>query len=138
MAIDTVDEDQATNSINITPLVDVSLVLLLIFMVTMPMSLIHGITVRRQALEKYGLSTPQENIQIHLTERGILIKDAAGANHPIPYDQFGVVLSQMIQISPIKNVYLQINKGVPHGQTVWALDIAKQNGANDLSILENE
>jgi biopolymer transport protein ExbD len=134
----TVDEDQSINSINITPLVDVSLVLLLIFMVTMPMSMIHGITVRRQAVEKYGLSTPQDNIQIHLTENGIQIKDAAGKKHPIPYDQFGVVLSQMIQISPVKNVLLQINKGVPHGQTVWALDIAKQNGASDLSIIEGK
>ncbi len=133
-----VEEDQAINGINITPLVDVSLVLLLIFMVTTPMSLIHGITIRRQTLERYGLSTPQENIQIHLTEDGIRIKDAAGKQHPIPYDQFGVVLSQMIQISPLKNVFLQINSGVPHGQTVWALDIAKQNGANELSILEGE
>src|SRR5436190_2092880 len=123
----TVEEDASINSINITPLVDVSLVLLLIFMVTMQTSLIHSITVRRQALEHYGLTTPQENIQIHLTERGIFIKDAAGRQHPIPYDQFGVILSQMIQISPLKNVFLQINKGVPHGQTVWALDIAKQN-----------
>ena len=132
----TVEEDTSINSINITPLVDVSLVLLLIFMVTMPMSMIHGITVRRQALEKYGLSTPQENINIHLTERGIYIKDATGKQHPIPYDEFGVVLIQMIQVSPLKNVLLEINKGVPHGQTVWALDIAKQNGANDLSIIE--
>ncbi len=136
--LDGVEDDQAINGINITPLVDVSLVLLLIFMVTTPMSLIHGITVRRQTLEKFGLSTPQENIQIHLTENGIMIKDASGKQHPIPYDQFGVVLSQMIQISPLKNVYIQINDGVPHGQTVWALDIAKQNGANDLSIVEGD
>jgi len=125
--VQTVDEDQALNTINITPLVDVSLVLLLIFMVTMPMSMIHGITIRRQTLEKYGLSTPQENIQVHLTEGGIFIKDSAGAPHSIPYDQFGMVLTQMIQISPTKNLLLEVNRGVPHGQSVWVLDLAKQN-----------
>jgi biopolymer transport protein TolR len=131
-----IEEDRALNSINITPLVDVSLVLLLIFMVTTPMSLINGITVKSQSLEKYGLSTPQENIVVTLTDHGIFVKDNKGEKQSVPYKEFGVVLSEMIQISSGKRVLLHVDSGVPHGQTVWVLDIAKQNGASDLSFFE--
>jgi biopolymer transport protein ExbD len=123
------------NGINITPLVDVSLVLVLIFMVTMPLSMIHGIDVKRQTLQRYGLATPQENIVVHLTDRAILIKDENGREQAVPYDQVGAVLSQMIRLSPAKQVFLKCDRDVPHGQTVWILDIAKQNGAADISLL---
>ena len=52
------DDETGTNQINMTPLVDVSLTLVLVFMVTMPLSMIHGITVKSDTLKKFGLSTP--------------------------------------------------------------------------------
>ncbi len=131
-----VQDDQSLNTINITPLVDVSLVLLLIFMVAMPLSLINAINIKSQVLQKYGLSTPQENILVHLTDHGVFIKDEKGKMQPIPYTHFGMVLTQMIQVSSTKNLLLQVDRDVPHGQTVWVLDIGKQNGAKDVSLFE--
>ncbi len=129
-------EEKSTSTINITPLVDVALTLVLIFMVTMPLSMIHGIDVKRQVLEQYGLSTPQDNVRVHLTGHGIYVKDEQGADKLIPYEDFGVVLSQMIRLSQTKNLILRAERDVPHGQTVWVLDIAKQNGAKDISMME--
>ena len=137
MSQQSIEDDAAINSINITPLVDVSLVLLLIFMVAMPLSLIHAINVKNQILQQYGLSTPQENITVHLSDRGVYVKDERGKLQPVPYKQFGMILSQMIQISPTKNILLQVDRDVPHGQTVWVLDIGKQNGAKDISLFES-
>jgi biopolymer transport protein ExbD len=124
------------NGINITPLVDVSLVLVLIFMVTMPLAMIHGIDVKRQILKRYGLSTPQESVTVRLTARGIFVKDEKGRDQSVPYDEFGMVLGQMIGVSSSRRVLLQADRDVPHGQTVWVLDLAKQNGAGDVSLLE--
>src|SRR5438045_3904292 len=103
-----VEEEKSINTINITPLVDVSLVLLLIFMVTMPFSMVHSLNVKSQLLQKYGLSTPQENIIVYLTTRGVFVLDENGRKQPIPYAQFGMILSQMIQISSTKNLLLHV------------------------------
>src|SRR5438105_5872738 len=92
-------EDAEISGINITPLVDVALTLVLVFMVTLPLSAIHGINVRRQILERYGLSTPQENIVVHLAANGLFVSDKKGKEKKIPTEQFGSVLSQMIQDS---------------------------------------
>ncbi len=136
--MEALDDDESIGGINIAPLVDVCLVLVLVFMVTMPFSALYGITVRDHKLTKYGLTVKQDHVQMHLTEAGIFIKDEKGADQKISYEDFGVVLRQMIQLSNSQNVMLQIDPGVPHGQTVWALDLAKQNGAQDISILEGE
>ena len=128
--------DDDIGGINITPLVDVALTLVLIFMVVMPSSIIQGITVRGQLLKQYGLSQPQENVRVHLTPTGIYVKDEKGAEKKIVYDHFGIVLSEMIQLSPTKRLLLHCEPEVPHGQAVWVLDLAKQNGATDLSLVE--
>lgn len=130
------EDEKATSQINLTPLVDVSLSLVLVFMVTMPLSLIHGITVKRQELKKYGLTTPQESVIVHLKPGAIYIEDENSRQQKIPYEEFGVVLRQMLQISSAKQMFLHIDRQVPHGQTVWVLDIGKQNGAEDISIVE--
>lgn len=129
------DQDEEIGGINVTPLVDVGLVLVLIFMVAVPLSMIHGIEVKRQALQKYGLTTPQENITVHLTSRQIFILDDKNQEQPIPYEDFGMVFTQMVVLSPSKKVLLRSEREVPHGQTVWVLDLAKQSGAEDLSIM---
>ena len=130
------EDEKATNGINITPLTDVSLVLMMAFMVTMPYSLIWGVKVRGESLRKYGLSTPQERVVVHLSDKAVYIEDEKGKEQPIPYTDFGVVLRQMIQVSDTKEVLLKADRTVPHGQVVWVLDIAKQNGSGDISLFE--
>ena len=133
------EEDfEGIGGINITPLVDVALTLVLIFMVVLPASVIHAINVRSQILRRYGLSSPQENVRVHLTARGIFVQDERSRDRLVGYDHFGIVLSQMVQISSTKRLLLRCDRDVPHGQAVWALDIAKQNGAQDLSLVEGE
>lgn len=130
------EEEDSINKINIAPLVDVCLVLVLVFMVTLPFSILYGITVKENKLSKYGLTTPQEHVVVHLTDRGIFIQDEKGKEQPIPYEDFGVVVRQMLQVSATKSLLLKVDRDVPHGQTVWSLDIAKQNGAREISIFE--
>lgn len=132
----TQEQDDDINAINIAPLVDVCLVLLLVFMVTMPLSALYGVTVKNDALAKHGLTAPQEHVMVHLRAKGLFIEDKSRKEQPIAANEAGIVLRQMISLSPTHIVMLQIDPEVPHGQAVWALDLAKQNGASDISILE--
>jgi biopolymer transport protein ExbD len=130
------EKEDGVNGINITPLVDVCLVLVLIFMVTMPLSLLRGIDVKRQSLSKYGLSTPQENVNARLTSRELFIKDEKGVEKAIPFDEAAAVLGGVLQSSTGKRFFLRVEREVSHGRTVWVMDVAKQNGAADISLME--
>ncbi len=136
MAADVGDKKDGVNGINITPLVDVCLVLVLIFMITMPFSVLRGIDVKRETLKKYGLSTPQENVTVHLTEKEILVKDVKGVDKPVPYEDAAEVLGGMMRQSVAKQLFLKVDREVTHGRTVWIMDVAKQNGAADISLME--
>jgi biopolymer transport protein ExbD len=136
VAADVGGKKDGVNSINITPLVDVCLVLVLIFMVTMPFSVLRGIDVKRQSLEKYGLSTPLENVNVHMTVKEVLIKDAKGAEKPVPFQDAAVVLGEIFKTASGKQLFLRVDRNVPHGRTVWIMDTAKQSGASDISLME--
>jgi biopolymer transport protein ExbD len=126
------------HGINITPLVDVSLVLVLIFMVTMPLGMIHGIDVNRQALKKYGLTTPRENVSLHLTARGVFVKEGRGRETGVNDADLAQVLAGLIEASKTKRVLISADRDALHGRTVRAMDMAKQSGASDIALLETE
>lgn len=131
-------EQDNIHGINITPLVDVSLVLVLIFMVTMPLSMIHGIDVKRQTLKRYGLSTPQENILVSLTAKGLSVRDKGGKPRAVPDTDFEQVLGAMVEQSSKKRLLLSAERNVEHGRTVWVMDAAKRSGVVDITLLGKE
>ncbi len=137
MQDDWLDEESDSAGINITPLVDVGLVLVLIFMVTAPLAMIHGIDVFSQILKKYGLSTPQQNIFVRLTPKNILVRDIKGAEKPVAGTDFEAVLQKMIAQSDKKNVYIQSDRAILHKVTVSAMDAAKRAGAKDVVLVES-
>jgi biopolymer transport protein ExbD len=130
------DQDESAG-INITPLVDVGLVLVLIFMVTAPLAMINGIDVFSQVLKKYGLSTPQQNIFVRLTPKNILVKDVKGVEKPVAGADFEAVLQKMISQSEKKNVYIKSDRMILHKVTVSAMDAAKRAGAKDVVLVES-
>lgn len=131
------DDIESEARINITPLVDVCLVLVLIFMVTMPLSMIHGITAKSHSVKRTGVTTPRDHVVIRLTLRGPMVKNSKGQDQLIAHEDFGAVLRQRVQLSASREVHVRVDRDVPHGQTVWALDLAKQNGAANVGLLEN-
>lgn len=63
------DEDEVVSAINTTPLVDVMLVLLIIFLITIPVA-IENIAVKLPAEENQPLQTKPENITIAVDGEG--------------------------------------------------------------------
>jgi len=122
-------DDKIISDINITPLTDVALVLLIIFMVTTPMILAGGINVKLPSATTAD-TTPQRNITISITQDGkVYLNDRETG-----FDGLQPALEQFLKNEKDKTVILNADKGTMHGQVVRALDIAKKAGAVKLAI----
>jgi biopolymer transport protein ExbD len=122
-------------AINLTPLVDVSLVLVVIFMATAPMFMQSGIIVT-SGEKKLGASVssetpkPSENIVIRLEPGAIFLNE-----HPVAEEQLPALLRQMLAASEGKRVIVNPEREIKHGRVVRIMDIAKQAGGENIVIL---
>jgi biopolymer transport protein ExbD/biopolymer transport protein TolR len=115
--------------INITPLVDVVLVLLVIFMITEPV-LQSGIEVNvpktrtvRQITEQRMVVTIDRDQQIFLNDKPINIHDLAAKLHEGGGDPTR------------QSIYLRSDERVPFGAFASVMDAVKQAGITNVSIV---
>jgi biopolymer transport protein TolR len=117
--------------INVTPLVDVMLVLLIIFMVTAPM-LTQGLTVALPAAEGKSFELASNNpAKIQVTASGAVYLDgvAAGSTN---LDQS---LGPMLRARRVKRALLEADKAVPYGSVIAVLDIMNRAGVEQLGMV---
>jgi biopolymer transport protein TolR len=117
-------EDNVLGDINVTPLVDVMLVLLIIFMVTAPM-LHQGIEV---ALPKAQAENLQQRVQdpliISINRDGLVfVKDT-----PVHPTQLAERLTPMLKARGDDSVYLKGDRDVPYGKVIEVLDALNRGG----------
>jgi biopolymer transport protein ExbD len=127
------DNKKPIVTINMTPLVDVSLVLVVIFMATAPMFLQSGIIVtsgEKKTVDVQSTSTQKDNIIIKLENSEIRLNQQVVKEEELPQ-----LLRSMLQTSQQKRVIVNPDREIRHGQVVKIMDIAKQAGAENLVIL---
>jgi biopolymer transport protein ExbD len=116
--------------INITPLTDVALVLLIIFMITAPMIMQSGIGVKLPGAVTSDFS-PEKNIIIDITADGRIF---LFGKQELTLDQLFLPLSADLLESKSKTVVINADKAVAHGVVVSVMDISKQAGADKLYL----
>jgi len=115
--------------INVTPLVDIMLVLLIIFMLTAHLIAKQAIEVQ---LPKAAASTavPPTTLAITLTAEGRMYLDAAEISP--------AALREAIRAAVAKDSKTQVmvsgDKNVSHGRVVWVLDLVKSLGVGSFAI----
>ena len=119
------------SDINITPLVDVVLVLLIIFMVAVPL-LQMGYPA--QVPPKVTTATPPPS------EDQIIVRmDAAGQTYinkqAIPYANFGAALRQAMTGRESKVVFFAADGELPFDKVIDFMDLVRNNGAENLGIV---
>jgi biopolymer transport protein ExbD len=123
------DSGRMIVDINVTPLVDITLVLLIIFMVTASLIVNPAIKVD---LPKAATGTEQTRTTLGLT----LSKEGALFLNGQPSNDAGVV--RFIQGELPKNPDLQAiigaDRAVPHGDVVHLIDLVKQAGVHRFAI----
>jgi len=134
------DDDAVMSEINVTPLVDVMLVLLIIFMITAPM-LHQGIRVDLPQTEA------AENLPVEIDDPLVLSVRADGIVYLRDQPVHPTVLVETLQ--PIlarrqdKQVFLKGDKQVSYGEFVTIVDLLYQGGIRQIglvteNILEHE
>ena len=117
------------SDINVTPLVDVVLVLLIIFMVTAPV-LQSGIEV----------AVPHTKTVKEITEERLVItidrdQNVFLNNQPININQIGERIHQKIRDPEGQSVFLRADENVPFGAFATVMDAVKQSGISNVSIV---
>ena len=123
------EEGTIVAEINITPLTDIFLVLLIIFMVTTTVAEDEGKNIELpEATESE--ETPPKSVTVAVDAEGVIkINDVV-----VPAGMLDQMIGEALEEAEEKVVILKGDKVVLLGQAVNILDIAQQKGAKGISI----
>jgi len=118
------------SDINVTPFVDVMLVLLIIFMVTAPM-MIQGLNVDLPEASAEPLDSEKEHLiitidknhQVHINE------------YQVTVDSLSARLIKILQSRGDREVYLKADKNIPYGIVVQVMAEIKAAGVEQLGMI---
>jgi biopolymer transport protein TolR len=124
------NHDSLMSEINVTPFVDVMLVLLIIFMVTAPM-MMQGMDVALPQVTSKPLETKEDHLMITLNKDGqIYINDFL-----VTLDTLQDKLAKIIQGRANPDVYLKADREVPYGMVAQAMAQIKDAGIDRLGMV---
>jgi biopolymer transport protein ExbD len=124
------DEDSAVISeINVTPLVDVVLVLLIIFIATAPLIAARGISVEKPATVTGG----QIDGTIHVTIDAERVLHVDGVAFDSRDQAMGAITAELRKNSEVKAI-ISADKTVPHGEVMEAIDIVTLAGVTKFAL----
>jgi len=125
------DREKLIATINITPLTDVMLVLLVIFMVTTPFIIQGNIKINLPAANSQPDTTIQKDIIIGIAEDGKIYLNSKEVSTD---DELSAQLIQLLNTAADKTVIIEGDKMALHGRVVQVMGIAKAAGAEKLAI----
>jgi biopolymer transport protein ExbD len=125
-------EDNKTAEVNLTPLIDVSLVLVVILLLATPLAFESSFGVRKTAATARKASDRDREARIELaivSDQMVLVNKTA-----IPLLELGAVLKPLLAESSNRDVTVKCEDGVAHGTFVHVLDVTKLNGAREIAV----
>ena len=124
------NHNRLMSDINVTPFVDVMLVLLIIFMVTAPM-MIQGVDIALPKTTSKPLVSEQEPLVININNQGqIFIIDTE-----VSFDRLQPQLSGMLNAREDRTVYLRADKLLTYGVVVRVMAEIKRAGVEKLGMV---
>ena len=116
--------------INVTPFVDVMLVLLIIFMVTAPM-MMQGVDVSLPETDAKSLTVQTENLVVTIDKSGgIHIND-----YQVEIDFLQKKLSKILEGRKDREVFLRADKEIPYGRVVLVMSEIKGAGVEKIGMV---
>jgi len=118
------------SEINVTPFVDVMLVLLIIFMVTAPM-MVQGVNVDLPEATAKSLDSEKEHLIITINkDHQVFIND-----YQVTVESLSAKLIKILQSRSDSEVYLKADKNIPYGIVVQVMAEIKGAGVADLGMI---
>ena len=121
--------DDIISEINIVPMVDVILVVLIIFMVTAPMIMKPSININLPKAAS-GEATIPSKLNITISADGKLNLDGKLVDDA----QIQVTATDEVKKNPDIQAIISADKDVPHGRVVSVLDLVKSAGVKKFAI----
>ncbi len=124
------NHDQLMSDINVTPFVDVMLVLLIIFMVTAPM-MMQGVNVALPETTSRSLPATKENLVITIDKQHqVFIND-----YQVAIDFLQKKLVKILEGRESREVYLKADRDIPYGFVVRVMSEIKGAGVEKLGMV---
>jgi biopolymer transport protein ExbD len=123
------DYEDSISEINVVPLVDIILVVLIIFMVTAPMIMKPSINVNLPKAQS-GEDTSPSQLAITLTVDGRLLLNGQPADDAAVAERAKSELSKNPEVQAI----ISADKDVSHGRVVSIIDVVKTAGVKKFAI----
>jgi biopolymer transport protein TolR len=121
---------RAMTDINVTPLVDVMLVLLIIFMVTAPL-IQSGVKIDLPRASAQQMEHKEEKLVLSITrDRRVFL-----GNTEIAPRDLEAKLSTNARVQKDKELYLHADRSLPYGQVVEFMAIARRAGVESLGMI---
>jgi biopolymer transport protein ExbD len=115
--------------INVTPLVDIMLVLLIIFMLTAHLIAKQAIEVELPKASQSASPTPT-TLAVTLTREGALYLNGK----PVAPDALRAAVRQSVAKDPKTQAIIAGDKNVSHGRVVWVMDTVRSLGVTSFAI----
>ncbi len=124
------DRRNLVSEINVTPFVDVMLVLLIIFMVTAPM-MTQGVDVELPETESVeSLPTDNENMILSLQADGTIYLD----EYKVPIEELETKVAVLVKEQK-RQLFLKADKNVPYGTVMAIMGRIKAAGIERLGMV---
>lgn len=120
------------SEINITPYIDILLVLLIIFMVAAPLQQHdHPVRVPQPAPKSQPKDVKPDSIIVDLDMDHTVRLN----NQPMTLAQLETTLTEVFKRRAVKNLFIRGESSLAYGEIFVLLDIAKRSGAADIALL---
>jgi biopolymer transport protein TolR len=120
----------AISNINVTPLVDVMLVLLVIFMVTAPI-LQQGVSINLPKVRAAALTGEEQQLVVAVNRKGqVYLNDT-----PMDIAELGPKLQAILKLRPDRQVYLRADQNVRYGEVMQVIATVKSAGVERLGMV---
>lgn len=123
------DSDEAISEINVVPLVDIVLVVLIIFMVTAPMIMKPALPIQLPEASS-GESLTDKNLSITITTAGEVFLDGK----KISDEELKSEAQKKLVSSPDVMAMISADLNATHGVVVRVMDLIKSSGINRIGI----
>jgi biopolymer transport protein TolR len=119
------------SEINVTPMVDVMLVLLIIFMVAAPM-MTQGLDVELPKVDASAMRTDQNMVVLTVTQDGQVLLDEtplAGT------ENLDAQIRQVMKVKNTESVFLKADKNVPYGRVASVMGALRTAGITNIGLV---
>ena len=124
------DDDAPLTEINMVPLIDVMLVLLIIFIVTAPL-LTHAVKVDLPKASSSANQTKPDNVQLAIDAAGQLYWNGEAVDSPT----FELLLRKSAELQPQPEIHIRAERTTPYEKVAQVMSEAARNGLSRIGFV---